>query len=297
MATRSWSSFYNLAGDTEFRQWAQGVSDTFTAFLVKTADTGQIANPIVAVRPAINSAAGYEVFRFDDTHQPDYPLFIKVEYGVGSTQTIPTIWITVGTGSDGAGAITGVRLARLLLNRGAPPTAGVSYEHAASGGDGWFALAMALGSTTGLFLLIDRNRDINGDPTADCVFLLASPSSGSTLFATLPPAPATAVSINAGSSGVGPPVLFAPSTTTEISNRNGEVPIFPIEPFLGRRQPPLLVGCVVHNVDVGVGVVFQTVMYGSTKTFRRISDGFQALVRGTSQAAVGQSAALAIRWE
>jgi hypothetical protein len=96
-----------IAGNAEFRAWAQGIHDGLASFadLTQTADTGQI-NIATANRPAANGVAGYEVWRFNDAMQATMPVFFKLEYGIDNSPTLPQLIITIGKGSNGAGTIT-----------------------------------------------------------------------------------------------------------------------------------------------------------------------------------------------
>jgi hypothetical protein len=51
--------------------------------------------------------AGHDIFRFNDDLQATAPLFIKVQYGQGATNT-PGIFVTLGTAIDAAGVFTGL---------------------------------------------------------------------------------------------------------------------------------------------------------------------------------------------
>jgi hypothetical protein len=107
MATQTLSLPAYLSGDADFRTWGKGVSDAIAATgLVKSADTGQIDWTTVA-RPAANGVAGYEIWKFTDAMQATLPVFIKLEYGVGAAADRPQVAVTVGTGTNGAGAING----------------------------------------------------------------------------------------------------------------------------------------------------------------------------------------------
>lgn len=105
-----------LTTDEEFRLIVAAFRQAFSdQGLIRTADTGQI-DPSTVVRAAINTAAGYEIWRFNDALQATSSIFIKVEYGTGPSASMPGMWITVGTGSDGAGNITGTIIAREQLH-------------------------------------------------------------------------------------------------------------------------------------------------------------------------------------
>lgn len=107
MAFSEASVSFSMASDADFRTWCQAVHDGLDAAgLVQTADTGQINLSTVSVPGVANTVAGYEIWRFDDASQATNPVFIKLEYGTGSSTSRPQIKAEAGTGSDGSGAIT-----------------------------------------------------------------------------------------------------------------------------------------------------------------------------------------------
>lgn len=105
MTTRSFSSVCNSSTTAEFRALFKELSDELKAAgLVQTTDTGQI-NWATVNLPALNTMAGYEIFRFSDLLQATAPVFIKIEYGMGSTSRSPGMYVTVGSTTNGAGVI------------------------------------------------------------------------------------------------------------------------------------------------------------------------------------------------
>jgi hypothetical protein len=306
MPTRTFSTVLYNGTDADFRAWVQGILDSLqgmTEAIIQTADTGQIADPVVAVRPALGVSAGYAIFRTNDSQHSAYPLYFKFEFGSGTTaQTFAGMWVTIGTGTDGAGNITGVRFARVQIGRNVAAANGTVYEHACAWGDGWFWLWGAIGNTMGINFGFERNRDIDGNPTdTACYWWHETSATDGLYWVTIPKPPTAVTAFQSGTNGPGLPVLFSPQNPQgEYSSLFGAVPVFPVEPFLGRRQPPLLSIGVVAVLDVGVGVVIQTTMYGSTKTFRRISDANVKFARGTGNAHNGNTSyrpALLGRWE
>jgi hypothetical protein len=90
----------------KFRAWAQFVHSTITLAggWINTADTGQIDLTTVAAPTGLSQSMGYKIYRMNDPFQSTKPVFIKLEFGSGSgAATQPSFWLTVGTGSDGAG--------------------------------------------------------------------------------------------------------------------------------------------------------------------------------------------------
>lgn len=89
--------------DANYRAFVQFISNAMEAGgIIKTADTGQI-NPVTAT----GAGGGYEIRRFSDDLQATAPVFIKIEYLYAASMYAR---FTIGTGSNGAGAITGVLL-------------------------------------------------------------------------------------------------------------------------------------------------------------------------------------------
>lgn len=146
-------------GDADFRAWVAAVIAQLVAVgLTQTADTGQIDTGTVTRPGTTNTQAGYVVFRFNDTAHATRPLFFRLGFGTGSAVTTPSIWFTLGTGSDGAGNITGVLRTALQRWLSASNTSMSSYAcYDATTGIVW---AQWLGSvSTALSLIIARSCD------------------------------------------------------------------------------------------------------------------------------------------
>lgn len=117
MTTASTNTTIANNSNVNFQAW---VNEIYTAFvttcgLTQSADTGQMAVPCVTALPAASTVGGFYMFQFNDALQATSPVFIKMEFGQGSTTTTtgtPLIIITVGSSTNGAGTITGTLLAR-----------------------------------------------------------------------------------------------------------------------------------------------------------------------------------------
>src|SRR3954447_6998637 len=108
----------NPADDVQFRDCVQKIRDGITGLgWVRTSDTGQI-DPTTVLKPAASTPAGYDIFRFDDALQATAPFFLKIEYGLGSGTNVFGWWVTVGTGTNGAGSLIGNVNARNLFQTG-----------------------------------------------------------------------------------------------------------------------------------------------------------------------------------
>lgn len=98
-----------FASDAEWRTWCQAVETALltSGFLVAASDTGQI-DLTTAVRPAINTAAGYKIYKANDALQASKPFFLKVQYGVGSAITMGRITLQMSSATNGAGTPSGL---------------------------------------------------------------------------------------------------------------------------------------------------------------------------------------------
>ena len=165
MSTYSWSSVLAQETDAEFRAWGSELNAALAAVgLVQTADSGQIDWTTVT-RAGSYTAAGYEIWRTADSS-----LYYKVEYGSGGSSNQPNLWLTVGTGSSGAGALTGQSNTWTPLTAGIPPysttTAYMSYVSASNNHLTlvWKVNAYADTSPAG-FVVVGKTVDSSGAAT------------------------------------------------------------------------------------------------------------------------------------
>lgn len=176
------STVLDQTTDAAFRTWVAEIITalTSTLTLVQTTDTGQI-NTSTVTRAAINTAAGYSIFRYSDTLQSTSPVFIKLEYGSGGANTLPQMWITLGQGSNGSGTLTGNLTQRCAANSGAAATSlTTSYtsRFIVNMTLGYVGLAWKIGSQgtnvgSGAFMIF-RSNDSSGAPTGDSINLITN---------------------------------------------------------------------------------------------------------------------------
>jgi hypothetical protein len=164
MTTTTWASIVDQSTDAAFRVWGlEFAAKLAVVGLVQTADTGQI-NWVTVNRAGANTAAGYEIWRFADS-----TIYMKIEYGSGGANTNPNMWITVGTGSNGSGTITGQTNTRSTFVNTSLPTSGVtvltSYMCAVADA---FSVAWKLSGSTivGATLVVGKTVDGTGVATS-----------------------------------------------------------------------------------------------------------------------------------
>ncbi len=139
---------------------------------VQTADTGQTAAAAFASGSGTNTVAGYQIWRMNDALQGTYPVYVKFEFGSGATSNCLSIWITVGTGSNGTGTITGILGARTQTYSVATSASTLtSYGSGTSSRVGAVHLYQSVTSNTTFMWNIERSKDATGANTSDGVIL------------------------------------------------------------------------------------------------------------------------------
>lgn len=183
MTTQSWVTVVDQTTDAAFRTWvAEFISKITAAGLIQTLDTGQI-NTLTVTRAAINTDAGYAIFRFNDTQQASAPVFIRFNFGSSTAITIPRISVQIGTASNGTGTVSGLGSAFTDIIAGSSAisstiTARTSYCCAV---DGCFWIAWKIGATTAGgsppegFVFISRYTDNTGAAIPDGIATIYSP--------------------------------------------------------------------------------------------------------------------------
>lgn len=165
--------------------WFRGMkafSDMLTALgFPKTADTGQV-DWATASLTGSNTYTHYEIRRFDDEHQATKPVFMKISYGrlTASSVNYPQVQITLGTGSNGSGELTGpvFNTWSFMLNTVSDRT----DWYGTSDGHGFMLMvggASANTSWSRYWLLIERLRGADGEPLGSHVFVTKNASGGS----------------------------------------------------------------------------------------------------------------------
>jgi hypothetical protein len=286
MAIQRYLSVASNSTDANFRSWGKSLSDALEALgVTKTADTGQIDWSTVLKPSGSPMVMGYEIRQFTDDLQAANPVIIKFEYGAstsGSGGPCPGIKITVGSASDGAGALTGSTSSVFSLFSTASDAV-VFYPSYVSSDGGRVNLALWISETATLPLAfwIERLKDTNGAPIADgvniCYIGSATyskqqflPAGGGSAF---PPAPLNSFCC-----------CFPPSTPTTYNENIG---IFPVYPHLGYSGNPDLGGLVYLPAELDCGGAVMTInLYGTNHSYILMGAMGQVYVNGRGYASV-----------
>jgi hypothetical protein len=133
----------------------------------QTADTGQTASGSFAASTGTLTAAGYQVWKMADALQGTFPVFVKFEFGSGAVANTLGIWITIGTGSNGSGTITGILGQRNgLLGQATSATSYPSYGAATTSSACAFHNYTTATQNNNILWSIERTKDGSGANTS-----------------------------------------------------------------------------------------------------------------------------------
>lgn len=138
------------------------LSGILTTALPRTADTGQVNWGAVATEPT--AVRDFEIFSLGGPLAGVAPIFVRFDYKGGSGGTVT---VTVGTATDGAGALSGLTVAALPLQGHSISNVANLTAWAASDRETYLVFAFALdvvaaGSDGVGMIVVERTRDPDG---------------------------------------------------------------------------------------------------------------------------------------
>lgn len=297
MTTQSWSTRVRHDTDATFREWGSEFAAKLLAVgLTQTTDTGQI-NWVTVARPGTATEAGYEIWRFNDTAHATAPIFMRIGYGTHSAATAPRIQISFGTGTNGAGTLTGAiaTSARNIHGSAAQATDTVRQSYMVYR-EGFFGVSWkTAASATEASFFICRTVDSNGDPTVTGAMMHwgDGTTSGFTgrqafRFATTAAAYTQTTSSASGALGLNPQAVTSTAVGADIQTMLG----FTITP----RVEPLGYLCGIVTGEISAGSTFTATLVGSTpRTFICLPTGAGPF--GSINAASSGGMSTAMIWE
>jgi len=293
-----------------FKSWAQAISTMFTtAGWTQTSDTGQVNWSSIASVPG-SGAFVYEIWRANDgLGFTDY--YVKIEYGNVSGTNCPSIRLTMGIGSNGAGTLTGFITNTYNVNFSSftPASSTTTYECNFSYATGRFAAMMWRNGpgNSQQFFAFERSVNASGTYVGTSVtMLVCGAASGS--FSASVPAIQQSILFGVGTS----PALANSSRTNALGNSsgwncrlcvtstsllNGNVAMDTVAPLTGYNDWGLTVAGVALGSDVIEGTTFSTTLYGATRTYMVTKAGPFSGAAGPCVTAGTGSAALLMRFD
>lgn len=277
---------------TEHYNWVKKISDALTAIgLVKTADTGQL--PLTGTTLAIPSSpdetfkmSGYEIRKLESAGKPT--LYIRFEYGVrrytpmstAATNVVPALRITVGTETNGAGALGGVAITPMASAFGfyatsALPLAPQRPFFFSSDGANYLTMLIdpALVGSGGnqsvswvpLALVVERSIDpATGAYDSDGYIAISQTAES---YAGESNYMRWVANLLAGSAAVSNNVPVQGDPMWNTSGYAGATTVFPVTVMLPKPKGPSKSLVYLFTDDSIPGISFSTTMYGETRTF------------------------------
>lgn len=182
MTTATTTTVINHTATANYRVWvAEIIAQLLAVGLTQTADTGQV-NTATVTKPAGSTLNAYAIFRFNDTAQATSPVFIKLRFGTGNgTANSPGLNIQVGTGSNGAGTLTGSVTDEVAVSNWSDPASTVATylsRFCYSATAGYLGMTWKIGASGVNISLggfhIYRSADNTATVTTDSVHLLSN---------------------------------------------------------------------------------------------------------------------------
>lgn len=266
MTMQSWVSVIDQTTDAAFRTWvAEFIAKVTAAGLVQTSDTGQI-NTSTVTRAAINTDAGYAIFRFNDTQQATAPVFIRFNFGSSSAITMPRISVQIGTASNGSGTISGLGSTFTDIIAGGSSISSTTTMRSSfcCAVDGCFWISWKIGATSagGVppegFIFMSRYTDNTGAATSGGLTTIYSPLTG---VAYVP----RSFNYADGTTFTSTTLNFLPVISWGVtSTLVGGVPqVYQVD-YITPRVKPNNFASLVLQTELAIGTQFQGILTGST---------------------------------
>jgi hypothetical protein len=284
MATLSRNTLVSACSTTaQLVAQAQFIEDTLvtTGGWVVTADTGQTPPAsLTIVTPGPDLQRGYRIYRMNDALQSTYPVFMKLWFGTSEVNVSPYEFAitqcTIGTGSDGAGNITGVLFN--CTSRFCIPASGVSSPGSTnpcnsygSADAGRVQLGMFNASNVNqLYFSLERSKDSTGADTGAGLMMTWTPGGNASFPTPAINAIPTCIYINySGGSqpGAESGLNFILTVNNPTQSFGGNIGVGLVSHFYGYEQQPGLGTLVVHTSDIAAEVSFPVTIYGVAHTY------------------------------
>ena len=272
-----------------FKNWAQAISNFIrTCGWTNSTDTGQLngAGPGPGGWASVTTVPGANAFYYE-VFQPGDALtnyYLKVEYGnARDSANSPTVRISAGTSTNGAGTLTGHVTNTMVTCIGSftAPSTTNTYECDMSGDAGRLSFLLwrnAPNNAPSVFA-VQRSLNASGSPTGTYVTLWAAGQNadgndkGSSVQQSLYFSVGAAIcfynELLGGNATSGWPILIQGNTSTiGTLSFNGSIPVWFLQPCVGIWDYPCTVLGICNAGDLTEGVPFTvTNQYGQTKTY------------------------------
>lgn len=313
MATRFSSTLVSdISTDARFRAVAQFIEDTLvtTGGWLLSTETGDTAPASLAHPTTTDVKKGFRVYKTNDGLTQVY---MRIDYGSngGGGSGGIGLWITLGTGSDGAGTLTGI-----FFNGGASAKATITDANGGTVGTtgavnsygsadtGRVQIGLFIGATVANIVAfsIERSKDSSGNDDSNGI-LIACTSGGSTSIWGFGPIascmdaerylvvaggtqPSTEIGLSFILTRVNPSETFSGPVGTGL-----------LQYFKGASVQPGLGICAVNSSDVSAEGNFVQTIYGTGHTYQHLNSLQAAVPTSASVATPRSSSRVCMRYD
>lgn len=241
-------------------------SGTFTVASASASDDSAASGVVtIATLPGTASSL-LEIWSPGDGGTAFYVL-IKHFRGAGSCY-YPNI--TIGTGTSGLGALTGLTTGSFVpIVITSPGTTPITYECYFSGDTNRISICAHRNSATPWVLAIERTKNANGTDSSDGVWIgcegLTNSSFTGNQTIVFGVAAGTAYG-NGAATGMAAFTIYNAAGVPTVAFNSG-IAVSPIFPEYGKFGNPILGVCYVATAAAIPGCTFTTTVYGSTRTY------------------------------
>lgn len=273
MAANQLFLVHDITNAASFKSWGQTISNQLASFgWIKSTDTGQLDWNLNPAPPA-TGAYLWEIWHPNDALQTGASAyFLKVEYGTSVSWPGPGMRLSMGTGTNGAGTLTGFvsnlnecQPQNIGRNRGASV-----YDCYFSGDSGRLSIYLWRGHDLygAMGFVVERTHNTDGTDNSDGVTLIvisAYMHTQQTLVFTLGAALLNNYLFMICQLG------YAAQRTTEVMNFSNQIPISPCFPNYGKYGNPMIGIGSAPSDDVCEAGLITTTIYGVVHTYGAFS--------------------------
>jgi hypothetical protein len=217
----------------------------------------------------------------NDSLQATKPVFIRIDFGSSYDASFPTIFITLGTGSDGAGNITGLlaptwAIANTVTNNNGY---GPGFTHYGSASSNRVAFALAtyprIIPKDNMWFVLERSKNADGSDNGNGLYVAWSTNYTSQVRSKYIPFSGPSMKEELGlhfilgTASVGNPVLKSNASRVVI-------------PYLGSILNPFGTLVVVRDIDFGEAATLYFSINGTMRKFQQLGSNCNS-VRAASE--------------
>lgn len=286
--------------DAQIRAWATFIDDTLVnGGWIYVSQAGDTAPGALLAATAGLQKKGFRVYRMNDTLQATKPVFMRIDYGSGggASPWSPSVWLTIGKGTDGSGNITSVFITNA---QSCPINAVQTGTHPSYGSAASNRCTFGLFTDSTLYCLafgLERSKDSTGNDTGYGLMHVRSSivtTDSQLRYADFflydnPVQPTEEQVLNYILSQQNPSETFPP----------GDVGVGILIFFAGTAQQPGLNWLICNSLDVSPNGFIDTILYSQAHRYQMcgVMHTAKGLINVATIAATDTNARVLIRYE